>query len=206
MPLLKKSVILVFALLAGVCLSGAMYSWTDGEGIKHYSNIAPPPQAGVKLLQEEKFTIPQGYLFEVVKVYDGDTLQVEGFGVKFKIRLQGIDSPELGRRGQKSQPYGLQAKRELTRLVSQKKISLKQYGIGGYNRVLAEVFAGTRNVNLEMVRSGLAEVYQGKLSPAFDSAAYFQAQERAKRAGKGMWLQGPAYKSPGQWRREHPLK
>lgn len=203
--MVRKIVILSLAILAGICLSGAMYSWTDGEGVKHYSNIAPPPQGVVHLLHEEKFTIPQGYQFKVVRVYDGDTLQVQGFGVKFKIRLMGIDCPEMGRKGQKGQPYSLEAKRELTRLVGQKTISLKQYGMGGYNRVLAEVFAGTLNVNLEMVKSGLAEVYPGKLSPEFNAAPYFRAEKRARQTPKGMWAQGPAYTSPGKWRREHPL-
>jgi len=95
---------------------------------------------------------------------------------------------------------------ELTRLINKKTISLKQYGTGGYNRVLAEIFVGTTNVNLEMVRSGLAEVYRGKRPNGFDDNLYFQAEKTAKYSLKGMWIQGTTYQSPRQWRRKFSLK
>jgi len=76
--------------------------------------------------------------------------------------------------------------------------------VGGYNRVLAEIFVGDTNVNLEMVRSGLAEVYRGKRPDTFDAAPYFQAEKRAKQLRKGMWIQGAAYTSPWQWRKKYP--
>ena len=197
--------------MAGICLpktgfSGAMYSWTDSDGIKHFSNIAPPGLGDVQIFQEEKLIVPKGHQFKVTRVFDGDTVQVEGSGLSFKIRLVGIDSPETGRKKQKSQPYSLQAKEKLTRLTHKKNIFVKQYGTGSYNRVLAEVFVNTTNINLEMLRSGLAEVYKGKPAKGLDTKAYFQAQQAAKRSTKGMWSQGSAYKSPRQWRKENPWK
>ena len=76
--------------------------------------------------------------------------------------------------------------------------------MGKYNRVLAEIFVNETNINLEMVRSGLAEVYRGKRSKKFDAAPYFQAEKRAKQSLKGMWIQGADYKSPRQWRQKFP--
>ena len=204
--ILKTICVILFAAITGIILSGAMYSWIDTAGIKHFSNVSPPESGEVQQLIEEKFIIPKGHQFKVAKIFDGDTIQVKGFGLKFTIRLVGIDTPELGKKRKKGQPYGQQAKMELTRLINKKTISLKQYGTGGYNRVLAEIFVGTTNVNLEMVRSGLAEVYRGKRPNGFDDNLYFQAEKTAKYSLKGMWIQGTTYQSPRQWRRKFSLK
>jgi micrococcal nuclease len=201
----------LFAVMAGICLShstlsGSMYFWSDTEGVKHFSNIAPPPNETAQRFTEEKIKLPKGHQFTVTKIFDGDTIRVEGFGLEFTIRLVGIDTPELGKKGQKSQPYGQLAKQELTRRIHNKEISLKQYGTGGYNRVLAEIFVDAANVNLEMIRAGLAEVYRGKQPNGFDATDYLQAEKSAKHSLKGMWAQGTGYKSPRQWRRQHPKK
>lgn len=201
-PLLKTIFFSLFAVLAGIILSGSIYLWTDTNGIQHFSNISPPENGPAEQLSEEKFILPRGHQFTIVKIFDGDTIQVKGFGLKFTIRLVGIDTPEFGKRGQKNQPYSLQAKQKLTHLLQKKTISLKQYGMGKYNRVLAEIFVHETNINLEMVRSGLAEVYRGKRSKKFDAAPYFQAEKRAKQSRKGMWIQGADYTSPWQWRKK----
>ena len=203
-PLLKTIYFILLAVLAGIILSGSIYFWTDTDGIQHFSNISPPENGGAEQLFEEKFILPRGHQFTIVKIFDGDTIQVKGFGLRFTIRLVGIDTPELGKRGQKPQPYSLQAKQKLTQLLQEKTISLKQYGMGGYNRVLAEIFVDETNVNLEMVRSGFAEVYRGKRPKKFNAAPYLQAEKRAKQSRKGMWIQGAAYKSPWQWRQKSP--
>lgn len=54
------------------------------------------------------------------------------------------------------------AKQKRTHLLNKNSVSLTQYGIEGYNRVLGEIFVNETNVNLEMVRAGLAEVCRGK--------------------------------------------
>jgi endonuclease YncB( thermonuclease family) len=203
-PLLKTVCLILLAVLAAIILSGAMYLWTDTDGIRHFSNIAPPENGRAEQLFEEKFILPRGHQFTIVKIFDGDTIQVKGFGLKFTIRLVGIDTPELGRKGKKRQPYSLQAKQKLTHLLQEKTISLKQYGMGKYNRVLAEIFVNETNINLEMVRSGFAEVYRGKWPNKFDAGRYFQAEKRAQQSRKGMWIQGTAYKSPWQWRQKFP--
>ncbi len=210
-PILKTILVVLFALMAGICLSssflsGSMYWWTDKEGVKHFSNIAPPRNGDAQLLKEDKFNLTKGHQFNVIKIFDGDTIRVEGFGLQFTIRLVGIDTPELGKKGKKGQPYSQEAKKKLIRLIDKKTISLEQYGTGGYNRVLAEIFVGATNINLEMVRSGLAEVYRGKLPNGLEANLYFQAEKLAKHSLKGIWVQGTAYESPRLWRKKFPLK
>jgi endonuclease YncB( thermonuclease family) len=51
-----------------------------------------------------------------------------------------------------------------------------------------------------MVKAGLAEVYQGKPTPGLDMGLYWKAEEDARKANRGMWVQGNKYVSPMEWR------
>jgi endonuclease YncB( thermonuclease family) len=207
---------LICGLFVVFCCSlvyGNIYFWTDEEGVKHFTNISPPLDAEVEELEEsnavfQRLSAPEnnGQVFKVLKVFDGDTIQVKGLGLIFKIRLVGIDSPETGYKGQAGQPFGQKAKQHLATLLNNKNIFVKSYGIGGYNRQLAEVFVAGRNINLEMIRAGLAEVYPGRRPKTLDSKLYLAEESKARRSKRGMWIQGRAYKRPRQWRKEHPWK
>ena len=72
-----------------------------------------------------------------------------------------------------------------------------------YDRTLAVVYAEGKNVNLEMVRAGLAEVYRGRPAKGFDNEPYQKAEDAARRAGVGMWSLGDKYVSPKEWRKLH---
>ncbi|MCF8091349.1 MAG: thermonuclease family protein [Desulfotignum sp.] len=183
-----------------------MFTWTDKDGIRHFSNISPPRDAdNASILGREiQDQITSDKQFKVIKVYDGDSLLVQGLDLTFKIRMVGIDAPETGGRSNPGQPYSKKAHLYLSRLVKNRSVTLKSYGLGGYNRILAEVFSGGANLNLEMVSMGLAEVYQGSRPKNFDAAPYLAAQARAQKSRIGMWSQGSAYKSPRQWRKENP--
>lgn len=148
----------------------------------------------------------RAHLFEVVTVFDGDTIQVKGLDRIFKIRLIGIDCPEMGFNSQKGQPFSQTAKHYLVHLIDHHRVRIKPFGTDTYNRQLAEVFADHKNLNLEMIKAGLAEVYSGKLPEALDWPRYLEAEKRARNKEMGMWTQGRSYKSPRQWRRENPRK
>ena len=184
---------------------GNIYFWTDENGIKHFTNITPPLNETVEESKESN-AVFENQLFRVLKVFDGDTIKVTGFDLTFKIRLVGIDSPEIGFKGQKSQPFSQKAKQHLAGLVDNKKVAINSYGTGAYNRQLAEVFVNNKNINIEMIRAGLAEVYTGRRPKKLDSQIYLKEELRARRAQKGMWIQGSTYNSPRQWRKEHPRK
>ncbi|MCK5098396.1 MAG: thermonuclease family protein, partial [Desulfobacteraceae bacterium] len=74
-------------------------------------------------------------------------------------------------------------------------------------RQLAEVFLNQTNINLEILKAGLAEVYKGRPAKGVNISLYRDAQTYAKKRNKGIWSIKPsAYKSPKQWRKEHPWK
>ena len=178
-----------------------LFMWTDDGGIRHYSNIAPPESVDSVQSREETLTIPKGFSCRVTKVYDGDTIRVKGEELAFKVRLAGIDCPESAWKKMPEQPFAKEAKEALTDLVLDRDVVLKQYGVGGYNRVLAEVFYRDQNINLTMVRLGLAEIYRGRLPQSLDADELKQAEKEARRKGVGIWSLGTSYISPKTWRR-----
>jgi endonuclease YncB( thermonuclease family) len=140
--------------------------------------------------------------FLVTSVYDGDTLTVESEGYKFKVLLIGIDAPETYRKkNEPGQPFSNRAKIHLQKLVLNKTVELEGYGLDQYSRVLGVVYFEGINVNLEMVKEGLAEIYKGKPEPGFDNRPYWDAEQEARKNRRGMWSLGDEYISPKEWRK-----
>ena len=91
-------------------------------------------------------------------VIDGDTIDVATVG---RVRLLGIDAPEIGRGFDTSAPFGREARERLTQLVLHRWVRLEQEGatLDVYNRHLAYVMTEDGLfVNAVLVREGLARV------------------------------------------------
>ncbi len=204
--------ILVSLFLSGF-LYGNIYFWVDESGTKHFSNVTSPSGETVEESIEshrvfENLTSGEEFhqKFKVLKIFDGDSLQVAAMDLVFSIRLCGIDSPEIGDGDQQSQPFSREAKAYLETLLNSREVSLKSHGADSYHRQLAEIFMDGKNINIEMIKQGLAEVYKGDPPKTLDLHLYLKAEEQARKAGKGIWKLGKSYKSPKQWRRENPRK
>jgi endonuclease YncB( thermonuclease family) len=140
--------------------------------------------------------------FKVTRVYDGDTVKAEGHDIEIKVRLVGIDTPETSKKKrQPGQPYSQKAKEYLAGLILNKTVDIKGYGMGPYNRILGVIYLDGKNINLEMVKAGLAEVYRGIAPHKFNLLPYWQAEKKAKDDMKGMWSLGDKYVSPKVWRK-----
>ena len=102
--------------------------------------------------------------YEVYRVVDGDTFVVKHGSVKLTIRMVGIDAPEASTSKHRAgQPFSRQSTQHLSSLILNKTVDVKSYGSDRNGRTLGEVFLlNGKNVNLEMVQVGLAEVYRGK--------------------------------------------
>lgn len=140
--------------------------------------------------------------FKVIRVYDGNTIKVARSGYAIKVRLIAIDAPETSKRKyQPGQPYSQEAKKYLEGLVLNMTVSITGYDLDVYNRLLGVIYLNGTNINLEMIRAGLAEVYRGKTPKGFDLNPYWQAEKEAKGAMRGMWSLGDEYISPREWRK-----
>lgn len=136
---------------------------------------------------------------EVVGVNDGDTITVRFLdsGEQKKIRLATIDAPEQG------QPFGAQSKKSLSDLVFGKRVRIEEVDRDRYGRIVAEVFVGKLNVNLEQIRRGFAwhyKEYQRQQTPEMRSL-YSSTELLARQSGNGLWrMQNP--EPPWMWRRD----
>lgn len=141
--------------------------------------------------------------FEVSKVIDGNTITVQDEGnKKVIVRLVGIDAPALPASKEKpGQPFSGRAAKHLASLVLGHVVDIKSYGLDGSGRMLGELFSDDKNINIEMIKAGYAEVYRGKLPAGLDVEAYWQAQKEAQKANRGMWVQGDKYVSPREWKK-----
>jgi len=142
--------------------------------------------------------------FKVTRVYDGDTIKAEGYDIKIKVRLVGIDSPEKSKKKRApGQPFSQKAKEYLSGLVLNKTVDIKDYGLGPSNKVLGVIYLDGKNINLEMVKAGLAEVYRGIAPHKFNLLPYWQAEKEARDDMRGMWSLGEKYISPKVWLKTH---
>jgi len=93
-------------------------------------------------------------IVKIARVIDGDTVVTSS---NEHIRLLGMNAPETT----KKERYSQEAKIFLNNLVLNKKVKLK-YGKDKkdrYKRTLAYLFLNQKNVNLELVKQGLANFY-----------------------------------------------
>lgn len=138
---------------------------------------------------------------QVVRVVDGDTLRlIDGR----RIRLIGIDAPELGRAGRSDEPFAVAARRRLEKLVSDSdgrvRLSFEGRVQDRHGRYLAHVFgADRRSWEAELLRAGLGFAVAMTPSTAL-GGCLFAAERSARAAGRGLWRRSPVLE-PGQLRR-----
>ncbi len=123
----------------------------------------------------------------VSKIIDGDTVHLlDGR----KIRLIGINTPEIGRRGESSQPYGKKAYDALVKILkNHKKIGLTydKDRKDRYKRVLAYVnLSDGQSIEQIILSQGLAHSI---VVPPNDSRiqCFRNIEKTARQAGHGLW-------------------
>jgi micrococcal nuclease len=125
----------------------------------------------------------------VKSVIDGDTVDVATVG---RVRLLGIDAPELGRGYDTAAPFAHEAKDRLAQLVLRRFVRLEQDGerFDVYSRHLAYVLLedGTF-VNATLVREGLARVTAR--APLSRLPELQRAEADAQSSRRGMWGAAP---------------
>jgi micrococcal nuclease len=138
---------------------------------------------------------PGEFRGECVNVHDGDTITVLRGRTQVKVRLEGIDCPELG------QEFGTRAKQFTSSLLFGKTVVVIPYYRDRYGRTVARVRVRGEDVSLRLVEQGLAWHYVLRSSDRALSAAQRKAQE----AHRGLWsLKSPI--PPWKWRREKPSR
>lgn len=125
--------------------------------------------------------------FLVEKIYDGDTVRLKNGSV---VRFLGVDTPEIGKKGEPSQYFAVKAKQKTVDLLAGKRVRLKIFGYDRYKRILAVVFLPDgQNVNEILLRSGVAFYFPHQKERGFLSVAepFLAAQREAIIAREGFW-------------------
>ncbi len=111
----------------------------------------------------------------IMSCHDGDTCKVQTKDRILKVRLFGIDAPEL------KQKEGLMAKRYLEKLILTKTVDLECDG-KSYDRITCTVFLNEININEKMAIAGMALD-----SPKYSKGIYKLQMLKAKSDKLGIW-------------------
>ena len=132
----------------------------------------------------------------VQRVVDGDTLRLSDGR---NVRMIGLNTPELGKKGRSDEPFAVAARKRLETLVA---ANDGQVGLlpgkeskDHYGRTLAHVYAADgANLEAQMLAEGLG--FLVAVAPNVDLVDCQQAAERsARQAGLGLWRQSPVLKA-----------
>ena len=132
----------------------------------------------------------------VQRVVDGDTLRLDDGR---SVRMIGLNTPELGKKGRSDEPFAVAARKRLEALVaaSDGRVGLLpgKESKDHYGRTLAHVYsADGANLEAQMLAEGLG--FQVAVAPNVDLVGCQQSAERsARQAGLGLWRQSPVLKA-----------
>lgn len=160
---------------------------------------APATQSKEEVVTKQELfdTVPKiavtnsGIAYDVVKVVDGDTIDVSIDGKVERLRLIGINTPETVDPKKPVECFGIEASNKAKKELEGKKVLLEsdssQNERDKYNRLLRYVFLedGT-NFNLTMISEGYAYEYTYALPYKYQSE-FKEAQIKASEEKNGLW-------------------
>lgn len=196
--------VLLSGALALACLTvhaaqGQVFRWHDARGQVHYGD-RPAPGADRLPLAADAVQTP-ALSGRVAKVYDGDTIELDSGD---KIRLLGINTPEVAHRGRRTEAGAEEAKAWLAGKLAGRTVCLEFDATprDKYGRRLAHVFlADGTHINLALIREGLAttDIFPPDLKYV---NVMLEAEREAQRANRGLWSMAAYQPRPASGARE----
>ena len=144
--------------------------------------------AGLSAFGEEIFTA------QVTRVSDGDTLwvQPDSGGARLKLRLEGIDAPEICQAGGEASRAALHA------LTFRQTLEVKIRTHDDYGRGLARLTFHGQDIGAEMVRTGQAWSYRWR-----NSMGPYALEEKSARLGRRGIFSLDGAQLPREFRQQH---
>lgn len=136
----------------------------------------------------------ESFTGQVERVADGDTLWVrpDTGGRPQKLRLEGIDAPEI------CQPGGEASRTSLSQLVMHQRVRVTVNRRDDYGRGLARLYVDGEDVAARMVSSGQAWSYRWRRS----LGPYAAQEQQARQARQGLFAVANA-ELPRDFRKRH---
>jgi endonuclease YncB( thermonuclease family) len=143
-------------------------------------------------------TTASGHTIEgrIVGVHDGDTITLlDADNRQHKIRLDGIDAPELG------QPFGRASKQHLVALVANREAVAECGKADRYGREICRVLVRGADAGLAQLRAGMAWYFRryAKELPPDRRQQYADMETQAQAERRGLWTDGEPV-PPWDWR------
>jgi endonuclease YncB( thermonuclease family) len=113
----------------------------------------------------------------IVRVADGDTLELVPLGHRdrVRVRLEGVDAPELG------EEFSRDAQIFLRQLLLDRQVRVNGRDVDRYGRLVARVDVGGRDASQALLAAGLA------CQRFATDAVLAAAESQARAAGRGFW-------------------
>jgi micrococcal nuclease len=175
---LITSIIALVLMLAGV---NEFYVQTPYE---------PPFKKEVESLLTPEMPKEDQY-FEVTRVVDGDTLELDVVGLKEKVRLIGINTPEVVDPRKPVECFGKEASNRMKELAKGQKVRIEYDETQGYrdmyDRMLAYVYLEDgQMLNRKMLAEGYAYEYTYN-TPYRYQKEFRSLVELARTSERGLW-------------------
>ncbi|MBA3009894.1 MAG: thermonuclease family protein [Proteobacteria bacterium] len=132
--------------------------------------------------------------YKVMRVVDGDTLDIDYQGKRERIRLLNVDTPESVHPDKtRNTLLGKQASDYTRKRLAGKSVSLEFEGKkrGKYGRLLAYVILDRKNFNLELVQNGWSPYYTKYGQSQTLHGNFIDAQAHAKAQQLNIWADPP---------------
>ncbi|HEG8540010.1 TPA: thermonuclease family protein [Campylobacter coli] len=127
---------------------------------------------------------------QVIRVIDGDTIEISTNNKTSKIRFFGIDAPEL------KQNFGKQSKAALEKILKDKEVYIFSKNKDNYGRIVAIVKLKDVDINQFLVSQGYA------WADTYYTNAYIKEQEKAQKNKLGLWKDDNPIE-PYKWRKQN---
>jgi micrococcal nuclease len=137
---------------------------------------------------------------KVVRVSDGDTIQLLVDRQSLRIRLASIDAPETGHGSARpGQPFGEASRQNLAHYVAGKTLTLVCYEKDRYDRAICDVPVGDTTANRLQVQSGMAWANQQGGGKYLRDHSVRALEQQARTQKLGVWSE-PHAVAPWLWR------
>ncbi|KKT81747.1 MAG: hypothetical protein A3B07_03080 [Candidatus Yonathbacteria bacterium RIFCSPLOWO2_01_FULL_43_27] len=162
----------------------------------------------IKVDNEEVLSIPSPRIFQeeahepliqktlstVLRVIDGDTIEVSRNGISEKVRLIGVNTPETVDPRKKVECFGKEASRFVTDILTGTSVSLEADVSQGerdrYGRLLRYVYLPNGTLlNKTIIAEGYGYEYTYRVPYRYMNE-FKEAQSSAKKLQKGLWADG----------------
>lgn len=137
---------------------------------------------------------------KVIEVNDGDIITVYNLNRPVRVRLLGIDAPEI------NQPFAEVAKQHLADLTLNKMVTVEYSSLGTHSLIVGKVTIDGFDICAQMIRDGAAwfDINNNSRLSDTDRLVYTQSEVAARTEKRGLWQSESI--APWEWTKMQAAK